>query len=74
MNTEGLTKRRAAVPAGASEPDVTGGVVGVANKRIQRRHSWEAIIAAVSIFILVRLAIKIYIRYDMLGIGLRGFA
>ena len=72
MNAEGLTKRRAGVPAGAAEPISSGGVVVVANKRVQRRRSWEAIIAAVTCFILVRLAIRVFLRYDMHGFGLQG--
>lgn len=71
MEQEGLTRRKSSVPAAASEPDGAGGVVGMAHKRVQRRRSWEAIIVAVTCFIVVRIAIKVYIRYDLLGIGLK---
>ena len=67
---EESVRRRKAVPAGASEPDGGGGIMGVANKHSQRQRSWEAIIVAVACFILVRLAIKIFVRYDLLGVGL----
>ena len=70
MSGKATVRQRPNVTTRTAEPAGDGGVLGLASKRVQSRSSWEAMVAAIACFILVRVGIKIAIHYNLLGIGL----